>query len=147
MRPDEKGGETMNEVMLMGRLTADPKIGVSKGENPKKTADFTLAVKSSYKEKNGEYHTNFIFCTAYGQRAEFVEKYLKKGSFIALQGSLFTRNWEDDNGNRHFRMTTIAEKFYFTYETNKKSKDVETGDCGANESYLGEDFEKDDLPY
>ena len=69
----------MNKVILMGRLTDDPKIEWTRSENSKKYATYTLAVNRRYK-KQGQPDADFINCIAWNFNAEFAEKYMKKVS-------------------------------------------------------------------
>ena len=94
----------MNKVILMGRLTSDPKMDWTRSEDSKQYATYTLAVNRRFK-KNGQADADFISCIAWGAMAEFAEKFMKKGAMFAVEGRLNVRSWEKD-GERHW--TTIA---------------------------------------
>jgi len=79
----------MNKVILMGRLTRDPDIRYSQGENATAVARYALAVNRSFK-REGELDADFINCVAFGRAAEFAEKYFKKGSRILISGRIQT---------------------------------------------------------
>lgn len=79
----------MNKVILMGRLTRDPDIRYSQGENATAVARYALAVNRSFK-REGEPDADFINCVAFGRAAEFAEKYFKKGSRILISGRIQT---------------------------------------------------------
>ena len=69
----------MNKVILMGRLTRDPEVRYSQGENASAVARYTLAVDRRFK-RDGEQATDFINCVAFGRSAEFAERYLRQGT-------------------------------------------------------------------
>lgn len=88
----------MNIVTLLGRLTRDPDIRYTQGENAMAIARFTLAVDKNFKKKGDK--ANFIDCVAFGKIAETVEKHVFKGSKIAVIGEWSTGYWvADDKGN------------------------------------------------
>lgn len=102
----------MNKVILMGRLTSDPKMDWTRSEDSKQYATYTLAVNRRFK-KNGQADADFISCIAWGAMAEFAEKFMKKGAMFAVEGRLNVRSWEKD-GERHWTTTVIVEECYFT---------------------------------
>ena len=95
----------MNKVILMGRLTRDAEIFGQKT----KVARFTLAVDRNY----GEDETDFFNCVSFGKQADFVEKYLKKGTKILLTGRLQNNNYEDKQGNKVTATQIITEEIEF----------------------------------
>lgn len=102
----------MNKVILMGRLTSDPKMDWTRSEDSKQYATYTLAVNRRFK-RNGEQEADFINCVAWGAMAEFAEKYMKKGVMFAVVGRLNVRSWEKD-GEKHWATTVIVEECFFT---------------------------------
>ena len=68
----------MNKTILMGRLTRDPEVRYSAGENAMAIARFTLAVNRRFR-RDGEQNADFISCVAFGKTAEFIEKYITQG--------------------------------------------------------------------
>lgn len=74
----------MNKVILMGRLTRDPEVRYSQGEQSTAVARYTLAVDR--RGRNQENSADFIACVAFGKAAEFAERYLHKGTKIVLTG-------------------------------------------------------------
>ena len=78
----------MNKTILTGRLTADPDVKYTTGQEPMAIASYTLAVQRDFKNKDGKYEADFIRCKAFGKRGEFVEKYLHKGMKILAEGRL-----------------------------------------------------------
>ena len=100
----------LNVVALMGRLVAEPELrpttsGVA-------TCTFRIAVDRSY-SKDGERKADFIDIVTWRQTAEFVCKYFHKGSMIAVNGSIQTRNYEDKNGNKRTAFEVVAEGVHF----------------------------------
>ena len=111
----------MNKMILMGRLARDPEIRYLAGAERKSVANFVLAVDRKYK-KDGEKTADFIPCTAFGKSAEFVEKYLRKGIKIALEGHLNTDSYEKD-GKTIYTWNIIVESMEFA--ESKKSESNE----------------------
>lgn len=112
----------MNKVILMGRLTHEPELrqtptGLS-------VVSFGIAVNRRF-AKDGQQTADFINCTAWRQTAEFVCKYFRKGSMISLVGSLQSRSWEDNNGNKRSTVEVQVDEVYFTGE--KASQGVVPG--------------------
>lgn len=102
----------MNKVILMGRLTRDPEVRYSQGTNPTAVCRYSLAVNRSYK-RDGEPDTDFINCVTFGKNAEFVGKYLKKGTMIAVVGELRTGSYTDREGNKRFTTDVVVSEHYF----------------------------------
>ena len=101
----------MNKVILMGRLARDPELS----QTPQGTqlCRFTIAVNRRFQGKDGQQTADFISCTAWRQTAEFICKYFKKGSMIAVVGSIQTRSWEKD-GTKQYATDVVVEEAYFT---------------------------------
>ena len=110
----------LNKVVLAGRLTGDPELkqtasGVS-------VLSFTLAVNRRYVSKNSEQAENqadFISVVAWRQTAEFISKYFKKGSAICLTGSIQTRSWQDQQGQRRYATEVVADEAMFVDSRNE----------------------------
>jgi len=102
----------INKVTLAGRLTRDPEIK----HTPSGTtiADFSLAVTRFYKNNAGESQedTDFIDCTAFGRSAEIIQKFLKKGNPVYVEGRLKLDTWES-NGQKRSKLKVIAESMQF----------------------------------
>lgn len=105
----------MNRVVISGRLTADPKIIET---DKALIAKYFLACDRSYGEKKD---ADFIPCTAFGATAEFVEKYLKKGMKMLVEGNLRTGSYEKD-GITFYTMDVIAERHEFMESKKEDSK-------------------------
>ena len=102
----------MNKFSAMGRLTGDPKITYSQGENPVCVARYTLAVDRA--KKNGQDNgTDFIPCKAIGSTGEFVEKYLKKGQLIIVHGSIETGSYVNKEGTKIYTTEVRVKEHEF----------------------------------
>lgn len=100
----------MNNVSLIGRLTAPPALQNTLNGTP--VCRFTIAVDRRFK-KEGQPTADFIPVIAWRQTAEFVSKYFTKGSRIAVIGSIQTRSWDDDDGQRHYATEVVADNVEF----------------------------------
>ena len=83
----------MNKVILMGRLTRDPDIRYTQGENSMAVARYTLAVDRRRTAQDGQQSADFISCVAFGRQAEFAERYLHQGTKIAATGRIQTGSY------------------------------------------------------
>ena len=102
----------MNKIILMGRLTRDPEVRYSQGENSMAIARFSLAVNRRYK-RQGEPEADFFNCTAFGKQAEFVEKYLKQASKILVSGRVQNDNYTNKEGQKVYSVQIIVEEIEF----------------------------------
>lgn len=102
----------MNKVILIGRLTSDPEIRYSTGDNPTAIARYRLAVDRRFK-RDGEDSADFIPCVAFGKNGEFAEKYLSKGTKIALTGRIQTGSYTNKDGNKVYTTDVIVEEHEF----------------------------------
>ena len=103
----------MNKVQLVGRLTRDPEIRYSQGENATATARFSVAVNRRFKNAEGNYDADFINCVAFGKSAEFVEKYFKKGMAIGLTGRIQTGSYTNKDGQKVYTTDVVVEETEF----------------------------------
>ena len=102
----------MNKVILMGRLTRDPEVRYTQTSNTL-VASFSLAVNRRFVRQGEERQADFINIVAWNKTGEFVSKYFKKGQQVAVIGRIQTRNWEDDQGQKHYVTEVVAEETYF----------------------------------
>ena len=102
----------MNKVILMGRLTRDPEVRYTQTNNTL-VASFSLAVNRRFVRQGEERQADFINVVAWSKTGEFVSKYFKKGQQVGVIGRLQTRNWDDDQGQKHYITEVIAEETYF----------------------------------
>ena len=101
----------MNQVILVGRLCADPEI-VSVDQDKKRSV-ITLAVNRAFKNVEGVYETDFIRCVLWNNVALNTFSYCHTGDVVGIKGRLQTRSYEDDEKNHKFIMEVIAEKVTF----------------------------------
>ena len=100
----------MNKVILMGRLTRDPEVRVTQGENATSVARYTLAVDRRGRDNNT---ADFISCVAFRGGAEFAEKYLRQGTKIVVVGRLQTGSYTNKDGNKVYTTDVVVEEHYF----------------------------------
>lgn len=96
----------------MGRLTRDPDVRYSQGENPMAIARYTLAVDRRFK-RDGEQNADFINCLAFGRSAEFAEKYFKQGTKIAVSGRIQTGSYTNREGVKVYTTEVVIEEQEF----------------------------------
>ena len=111
----------MNKVILMGRLTRDPEVRYSQGENTTAVARYTLAVDRRYNRNNDEQSADFINCVAFGRNGEFAEKYLRKGTKIAATGRIQTGSYTNKDGVRVYTTEVVIEEQEFAESKNSSS--------------------------
>lgn len=119
----------MNKVILMGRLTADPEVRRTEGDNPMVIARYTLAVDRRFK-KDGEATADFIRCIAFGKGGEFAEKYLHKGIKIAVSGRIQTGSYTNQDGQTVYTTDVVVEEQEFA-ESKAASTDGATTETPA----------------
>lgn len=111
----------MNKVILIGRLTRKSEIKYSSGENPMEIARYTLAVDRKYNRE--EQSADFINCVAFGKAAEFTEKYLHRGTKIAITGHLQTGSYTNKDGIKVYTTDVVVEEQEFAESKNSSSSD------------------------
>ena len=110
----------MNKVILMGRLTRDPEVRYSQGENAMAVARYTLAVdrRVSRNNQNGEQTADFIQCVAFGRSGEFAEKYFRKGMKVLVTGRIQTGSYTNKDGQRVYTTDVVVEDQEFAESKN-----------------------------
>ena len=98
----------MNKVILMGRLTRDPEVRYSSGENALAIARYTLAVDRRF-HKDNEASADFIGCVAFGKGGEFAEKYLRQGTKIVVTGRIQTGSYTNREGQKVYTTEVVVE--------------------------------------
>ena len=102
----------MNKVILMGRLTRDPEVRYSAGENSLAIARYTLAVDRRFK-RDGEATADFISCVVFGKQAEFAEKYFRQGIRIVVSGRIQTGSYTNRDGVKVYTTEVVGEEQEF----------------------------------
>ena len=98
----------MNKVILMGRLTRDPEVRYSAGNNSMAVARYTLAVDRRFR-RDGENNDDVIGCVAFGKSAEFAEKYLRQGTKIIVTGRIQTGSYTNRDGQKVYTTDVVVE--------------------------------------
>ena len=119
----------MNKVILMGRLTRDPDVRYSQGENPTAVARYSLAVDRRF-SRNEENSTDFINIVAFGKAGEFAEKYLHKGTKVLVTGRIQTGSYTNKEGQKVYTTDVVAEDQEFCESKNAASANGSFGNGG-----------------
>ncbi len=106
----------MNKVILMGRLTRDPEVRYSQGENATAVARFTLAVDRRFRRDDAS--TDFIGCVAFGRNAEFIEKYFRQGTKALITGRIQTGSYTNRDGQKVYTTDVVVEDQEFAESKN-----------------------------
>ncbi len=121
----------MNVVALVGRLTRDPDIRQSQGENSTVVARYTLAVDRRYvKNGSSDQTADFISMVSFGKTAEFIEKYIHKGTKICVRGRIQTGSYTNREGQKVYTTDVVGEDVEFA-----ESKKSQEGNDGGSDSY------------
>lgn len=146
----------LNKVVLAGRITKD--VELKQTHSGVSVCSFSIAVNRKY-AKDGEQQADFINCQAWRATAEFISKYFRKGSSICITGSIQTRSWQDQNGNKRYETEVVADEAMFV--DSKSSEDTPSAQNGSQgkfetsayipNAYTQPNFEQvdtdDDLPF
>lgn len=117
-----EGGETVNQVALVGRITKDPILRrLSEG---RLQTSFVLAVNRKFKNQHGEVEADFILCTAWGKTAENTAKHCGKGSLIGVGGRIQSRTYEREDRSRVFVTEVIGEEIRFLSTKRRSSENL-----------------------
>ena len=131
----------LNKTILTGRFTAKPELktttsGVS-------VTQFSLAVQRNYKDASGDYPTDFLNCVAWRNQAEFITRFFDKGQLITVVGSLTSRRYEDNNGNKRTAFEVVVDEALFA-ESKGEAKPTPSFNATAEEF---EEVTDDELPF
>ncbi|MCR4924636.1 MAG: single-stranded DNA-binding protein [Lachnospiraceae bacterium] len=138
----------MNKVILMGRLTRDPEVRYSTGDNQMAIARYTLAVDRRFNRNGNDQTADFINCVAFGKSGEFAEKYFRKGIKIVVTGRIQTGSYTNKDGQKVYTTEVVAEDQEFAESKNAAapvgsgSGYVDTHDAALGDaaSDLSDDF-------
>ena len=122
---------SLNKVILIGNLTADPEFkttpsGVS-------VSTFTVAVERRFAKPGDAVTADFIRVMCWRHQAEFVSKYFNKGKSIVIVGSIQTRSWTDQNGQKRFSTEVVADEV--TYGSAKRENELRQNEPDAEAEY------------
>ena len=113
----------MNILILMGRLTRDPEVRYTQGDNAMAIARYSLAVDRRFKKDGDEQTADFINCIAFGKAGEFAEKYFRKGTKIAVVGRIQTGSYTNKDGQKVYTTDVVVEEQEFAESKNSSSSD------------------------
>lgn len=133
----------MNQIVIMGRLTADPERRET--TNGTQVARFTVAVQRDFSKDE----TDFLPVVAWKHTAEFISRYFTKGQMIALTGRLQANNYTDKQGNKRTAFEIVADRVYFAGNNKQKDGNANTGAQGVKISDLSDYVEigEEKLPF
>lgn len=139
----------MNNVVLSGRLTADPDVRY--GNDGKPIAKYTLAVDKKFK-REGQPTADFIPCITFGKNAEFVEKYLTKGIKIMVVGEIQTANFKNQDDKMIYTWNVVVSTHEFceskkSQEENRQVHESTQEESGGGFMNVPEGIAEDELPF
>ena len=127
----------MNKVILMGRLTRDPEV--SSSTTGTTFARYSIAVDRKFK-RDGEPDADFFNCTSFGKQAEFVERYLKKGTKVVVSGRIQNDNYTNKEGQKVYGVRIMVEDIEFAESKNASSDGSFSSGSSQGSSNGGNDF-------
>ena len=152
----------LNKVMLIGRLGQDPEIRYTQSGSA--VANVTIATNDYWTDKQGgkQERTEWHSLVLWGKLADLAQSYLKKGSQVYVEGRLQTRDWEDQQGQKHYKTEVVVTTMQFldskmsdsssnteysATTTAPQSNPAPNGPTEANAAPQGDDYIKDDIPF
>ena len=129
----------MNKVVLMGRLTRDPEVRYSQGENALAVARYTLAVDRRFK-RDGEQSADFINCVVFGKSAEFTERYFRQGMRVVVSGRIQTGSYTNRDGVKVYTTDVVVEEQEFAESKNASTQSYQTSPAAAPRVDAGDGF-------
>lgn len=139
----------MNKVILVGRLTRDPDVRHTGEGNSMAVARYTLAVDRRFK-REGEPTADFINCVAFGKSAEFVDKYLHKGTKMVVSGRLQTSSYTNKDGQKVYTTDVIIEEQEFAESKSASAGSATSAPTGQKDtSFMNvpDDLGSEELPF
>lgn len=135
----------MNDITLKGRLVHTPETRFFNDD--KSVCNFTVAVSRSFK-REGQPDADFFDCKAFSKTGEFIDKYFKKGQEILLKGEMQRKNWEDSEGNKHYKWECIVSKVEFCGSKADNENTAKTETQGNDGFYpIDPSIDDADLPF
>lgn len=141
-----------NKVILGGRMVSDPELKQTNSGTP--VTSFSIAVNRRFKPKDGEAQADFINVTAWNKTAEFLCSNFKKASSVCIVGSIQTRTWTDNNGQKRYATEVVADEAYFV---DSKSDSAAAPSVAPASQYVPDQYKNaggfaelddgDDLPF
>ena len=136
----------MNKVILMGRLTRDPEVRYTQGENQMAIARYTLAVDRRFNRNGDENTADFISCVAFGKSGEFAERYFRKGTKVLVTGRIQTGSYTNKDGVKVYTTDVVVEdqEFAESKNSNNNSGDNYGNNFGGGNSQSAAPMAADD---
>lgn len=135
----------MNKSILIGRLVKDPDVRYTSGNNSMAVARYTLAVDRPY-AKDREQTTDFISCVAFGKSGEFAQKYLHKGTKIAIEGRIQTGSYTDKEGRKVYTTDIVVEHHEFVESKSNSGNNQPSSDADGFVS-IPDNVDSESLPF
>ena len=117
----------MNKVILMGRLTRDPEVRYTQGDNQMAIARYSLAVDRRFNRNSDENTADFIPCVAFGKAGEFAEKYFRKGTKVLVTGRIQTGSYTNKDGVKVYTTDVVVEDQEFAESKNSSDNSSSSG--------------------
>ena len=124
----------MNKVILMGRLTRDPDVRYSAGENSTAVARYTLAVDRRFRRDGDSATADFIGCVAFGKSAEFAEKYFRQGIKVVVTGRIQTGSYTNKDGQKVYTTDVVVEDQEFAESKATSQQNQQNNSTPATDS-------------
>lgn len=136
----------MNKVILMGRLTRDPEVRYTQGDNQMAIARYTLAVDRRFNRNGDENTADFISCVAFGKSGEFAERYFRKGTKVLVTGRIQTGSYTNKDGVKVYTTDVVVEdqEFAESKNSNNNSGDNYGNNFGGGNSQSAAPMAADD---
>ena len=136
----------MNKVILMGRLTRDPEVRYTQGDNQMAIARYTLAVDRRFNRNGDENTADFIPCVAFGKSGEFAERYFRKGTKVVVTGRIQTGSYTNKDGVKVYTTDVVVEdqEFAESKNSNNNSGDSYGSSFGGGNSQSAAPMAADD---
>lgn len=131
----------MNKAFLIGRLTRDPELRYSSSNAA--IVNFSIAIDRQYTNNQGQRETDFINIVAFQKQAENIKKYVTKGSLVAVDGRIQTRNYEDKDGKRVYVTEVVADRVQFL---STKGSTPDSVSSAPLDNVSPADFQTNDTP-
>lgn len=113
----------MNKVIIIGRNTKD--LELKQTTTGTSALEFSVAVRRSFKNANGEYESDFFNCVAFKNTAELISRYVGKGDMLAIVGRLQTRNYTNKEGRKIYVTEIVVEEVEFLTKKQEEPKQAE----------------------
>lgn len=137
----------MNKVILMGRLTRDPEVRYSQGDEPMAIARYSLAVDRRGRSSD-EQSADFINCVAFGRAGDFAERYLRKGTKIAISGRIQTGSYTNKDGVKVYTTEVVVEEQEFAESKQNSEASAPTQNTTSSDGFMNiPDGIDEELPF